>query len=322
MFLERLLLFPLALVACTGIAEAQQVGKARLVTGQLQRADQPAPEIKTTLISGNLRIESVYTDSAGLFAFEDVSYGHYVVEFDISKDARPLRTEFEVASPIVRVPTTKIPVGLSYHSLDLTPNLTAANNLPFEHLTIPPNGTVSFKGISFQFPQSGNATFGTQTNREQDRPTECPILITQPIKDVRTINILINAHWLDNGRVINPKFAGKKIGEIFVSFTDERSFTVDLIGGENIRETWAYKGHAPLPPSNSTYDKLINVYTESQLRGGEPAEAYIDMLQVIIPEKFWSKQLKSIIIKDTSVDTVNDKDPGLNVMGVAVGLAR
>ena len=268
------------LVSCKGMIEAQQLPRAQLVTGQLRRADQSAPEIKATLVSGNTRIESVYTDSGGVFAFEDVPYGHYVVEFETGKDAPPLRTEFDVASAITRVPTTTIPVGLSHQSLDLTASLTALNNLPVEHLTKAPNGTVSFKGISFHFPQSGNATFGTQTNRDPNRPTECPILIPQPIKDARTINILINAYWLDKDRAINPRFAGKKIGEIVVSFTDEKPFIVDLIGGRNIRETWAYKGQPPLPPSNSAYDKLINVYTEPQVRGGEPAEAYIDMLQI------------------------------------------
>lgn len=124
-----------------------------------------------------------------------------------------------------------------------------------------------------------------------------------------------------SGRDVKPKFQGKPVGEIVLTFTDEKvnqkNLTYPITAGETVREWWA-SGNDARRSDTSANPKLVNVYTERQTLKGKAVTAFLDMYVIELDRTHLPGDLTEIEIRDTSRDTVGDTSPALIVTGITV----
>ncbi|HEY3901383.1 MAG TPA: hypothetical protein VGM54_22430 [Chthoniobacter sp.] len=174
-----------------------------------------------------------------------------------------------------------------------------------------PTGDVRFKDVPFKLSASRHGI-------ETDGPR-----VDGPASEGISTNIHLPTaiYILLSGRDVKPKFQGKQVGEIVLTFTDEKvnqkTLTYPITAGETIREWWAV-GNDTLQPDTSVNPKLVNVYTERQTRNGKAITAFLDMYVIELDPAHLPGDLTEIEIRDTSRDTVGDSSPALIVTGITV----
>jgi hypothetical protein len=206
----------------------------------------------------------------------------------------------------VDAPVTASP--LRFSQLDIGP----IANWPFEHLFNPPTGQASFAEIPFAIRTGSKSTFQTQHHLLLDLPTQGSLQTS--IENPAAVHILLSGAFMDRA------FQGRKVGEVNLTFADGTTLNTSLIAYQNVRETWAFKDDSTADSMGVPQAGVLwrNVWIEEQNRGDRPAEAFIDMTTLSIPEPYASGVLTSISILDTSVDTVGSSDPSLVVMAITV----
>jgi len=227
------------------------------------------------------------------------------VEATQTASARPTPTQKPTTVLVPSVPT--------FSQVDLRP----IANWPIDYLVNPLSGSVSFANIPFTILTGEKSNFQTQHGLLMELPTQgkVEVNIDRPI----AIHILLNAEYLYNN------IPGYKVGEIDLSFVNGSTLNTPIIAYQSVRDAWEYESKADdalssQQPMSAPLDGIEwrNVWVENQMRGGEPAKAYIDMLTIFVTEPLASSTLTSITIKDTSVDTVESTEPSLRVMGITV----
>jgi alpha-tubulin suppressor-like RCC1 family protein len=208
------------------------------------------------------------------------------------------------------------------HAVDATmtaspPRFTQLNigpiaNWPLEHLANPPTGQVSFAEIPFTILIGRKSIFQTQHHLLMDLPIQGSLQtsISRPM----AVHILLNGEYMDR------QFQDRKVGEVNLGFADGTTLNTSLIAYQNVRESWAFKSDSMADAMGAPQAGVLwrNVWLEQQNRGDQPAEAFIDMTTILLPEPYASGVLTSISIQDTSVDTVGSRDPSLIVMAITV----
>jgi hypothetical protein len=104
----------------------------------------------------------------------------------------------------------------------------------------------------------------------------------------------------------------KRIGRIEVHFADQRSFSYDLVLGQNIRE-WRFQ--APGAVGIATSADLVEVYRGRSSEGDLGA---IDMLKMTIPEEYRDGVLASVTFQDLINEDVKPMDTCLVIAGLTV----
>ena len=219
-------------------------------------------------------------------------------------------------------PTMNVPVLTLSTLLFALPALQAEEGFTFVEVANPgnvkintvrknPTGNVRFKDVPFKLPPS-------RLGMETDGPRlEGPISVgfTTIVHLPTAIYILLT------GRDVKPKFKGKPVGEVVLTFTDakinEKTLTYPITAGETVREWWADKSETPLQDSTGN-PKRVNVYTEPQTRNGKPIAAFMDMYVIELDPTQVPGDLTGIEIKDTSRETVGDTSPSLIIAGITV----
>ncbi len=221
---------------------------------------------------------------------------------------------------LATVLSLQLQLGQTYSAQDdasfITVSLSPISNLPLEWLENPPHGNVKLGGVPFDLGNGGNTAFATQVNNVESRPTE-GVLDNLNITNPKEVFVLLSGGW------VTQAAQGKKIGEFDFQFDDNGTYSFDVIAGVHIRETWHYAN----PDQNNPYRIIYaitpspvwqNVWQENQMRGGQSAIAYLDMLTISIPAKYYEKTLRSITIHDTSRDQLLSPDPGMHIAGITV----
>jgi hypothetical protein len=214
--------------------------------------------------------------------------------------APPISTPLPpTAAPVARV-TTPAPSELIYMPLSLT---SIANEYMSGGYTQPPVGKVELGDVLFDLPPGRNSVT-TQAAPLPDYPTR--VEITADISQPRRVYLLIT------GGDVFEKYMGQRIGMITLFFGGGET-SLPLIAGENIRE-WKILESEPVVQT-VTDPAVQQVWsTPSKFDG----IGIIDMLTIDVPVEYQSDRLLAITVEDTSVETVGDKDPAINLLGVTV----
>lgn len=142
-----------------------------------------------------------------------------------------------------------------------------------------------------------------------------PVSFTLPTKvpNPKYVYLLLQSAGTDK------EFQGKEIGLVTLRFSNGRGATTQLLLGENIRD-WALN-RSPQAVSTATSPQLTEgwqntIYIQEENR---TVIGVMDILTIEIPNDYWSLQLESIEIKDTTAETIDKRDPCLHILGVTVG---
>lgn len=222
--------------------------------------------------------------------------------------ATPSRTPTVTPTP-TRTPTATPTAVPTFSSVSLAP---IANNSMDQFMT-PLVGHVVLGGVPFDFAAGDTAIFATQHELAQSRPTQG--VLTVYIPQPTTVYVLIG------GDLTHEQFRNATVGAISLTFSDGRTFDVPVIPGSNLRESWAYDvdSYNEGTVANATGDpNWRNVYGESQIRGDQPATAFLDLLTIPVPATYRTATLTQIAISDTSAQTVSHLSPGLRISGISV----
>jgi hypothetical protein len=189
-----------------------------------------------------------------------------------------------------------------------TIDLTRVTNDKRGHVTAAPTGRALFKGVPFDLPSPPRAIM-----------TEGPFVKT-------TTSFSVNAkvqrptcvYILLSGAYVKKEFAGKKVGVVRLRFADGSDQSNPIVAWETIRETWAYNDE--IREAKPTVNpRLINVYSEPQMRGARPATGFLDMLVIDLGQTKVGTTLSGLNIEDTSTETVGDIAPSLVISAITIG---
>jgi Tol biopolymer transport system component len=146
----------------------------------------------------------------------------------------------------------------------------------------------------------------TITTQFVDRPTQPQIVSLSPnLAQPRDVVFLIQAGW---GAT---EFVNQQIGVIALQ-TTVGTFTYPLVLGQNIRD-WSID--SPIAVRTVTSSDVQQAWTGQTDQG---QNGRIDMLTVSLPPAFQDSTLTGIEIRDTSLTTTGEQNPGLHVLAVTV----
>jgi predicted Ser/Thr protein kinase len=168
-----------------------------------------------------------------------------------------------------------------------------------------PVGEQQFGGVRFLIPETHNA-IQTYSAKRPNLPASFTIPLP-PTADADSVYILINSGHS------YAKAKNKVIGRIGLHFGDRRTFSYDLILGQNIRE-WRFQVPGVIGTSKSP--DLLEVYRGRSTEGDIGA---IDMLKLKIPDKYRDGALDSITFEDLFNENAQPTDTCLEVVGLTVG---
>lgn len=170
----------------------------------------------------------------------------------------------------------------------------------------PPLGQMTFEGIDFRIGREiyRSQASGTPDNRYPTRAT---------------LNFFIpNAHRLYaliNARKGLQQHEGVVIGRIIAHCNDTPALETELRLGENIREGRTAANVVTAAPQ-------VKQVWDGTLSGDSSATGYIDMLTIDLPPTCQEGRLNALDIVDTSGETANSLDPGLELIAVTVEYDR
>jgi serine/threonine protein kinase len=223
----------------------------------------------------------------------------------------PITRATVVPATVAPSDPTRSTVGgtLAYRPLDMQ----QIANRPLDHLVSPPTGNVTLGGVTFNLRSGERAVFQTSQRFGEQNPTEAEIRTN--VSNVLAVRILLV------GGYVNPEFRDRKVGEVLLSFSNGETSRADILGWQHIREGWGWDSEMSTkfvmsPPTGGILWE--NVWVERQSRGGEPAQAFLDMITIPIRNDLRAETLQSITIRDTSAVTVNSIDPSLGVSAITV----
>jgi hypothetical protein len=241
-----------------------------------------------------------------------------------STSVTPTATPTFTPSPIpTRVLPTDTPLPPTFTLVPATPTITPTKRMitvpelvyiPLSLTSIaneymsggyaqPPVGKVELEGVLFDLPLGRNSVT-TQAAPLPDYPTR--VEITADISQPRRVYLLITG-----GNVLE-KYMGQRVGVITLLFGGGET-SLPLIAGENVREWKILEGE---PVVQTVTDPAVQEVwsTPSKFDG----IGIIDMLTIDVPVEYQFDRLLAITVEDTSVETVGDKDPAINLLGVTV----
>lgn len=219
------------------------------------------------------------------------------------------------ATPLSTLTQTSIPTqATTAFSLTLTPVPTSKTiliapigiesiaNVSFsDGFLDPPNGDVMLGGVQFTL---GKRVISSQASTTISFPKEVHLKASIPYP--RNLYVLIGT---GNGY---HSFSGKVIGKIKSVFASGRSFSTDLVLGQNIRE-WQTGSNATV----NSASEVVEVW-RGAITFAPNYTAVLDLLTIAIPENFWSDTLIEIGFFDTSVENLNSYDPAIGINGVSI----
>jgi hypothetical protein len=154
--------------------------------------------------------------------------------------------------------------------------------------------------IPFDIPD-GDADFFAFNNN-----TVNPLVLTANIKGPTTAYLLINTNWGKNDLS----------GRVVFNTLGQQSFTLDLIGGVNIRD-WNQSGY-----TNTVTDPRSSQIDFTAYPDMWSSQGRIDLLTVQLPQAFYADTLKSITFldfgKDGSISEYIDGASRIRVEGVTI----
>lgn len=170
----------------------------------------------------------------------------------------------------------------------------------------PPLGQVTFEGVDFRIGREiyRSQASGTPDNRFPTRAT-----LNFFIPNAYRLYALINSR---NGL---QQHEGMVIGRIIAHCNDTPALETELRLGENIREGRA-AGNAITEASQ------VQQVWDGTISGDSSAAGYIDMLTIDLPSTCQDGRLNALDIVDTSGETANSLDPGLDLIAVTVEYDR
>lgn len=170
----------------------------------------------------------------------------------------------------------------------------------------PPLGQAAFEGIDFRIGREiyRSQAAGTPDNRYPTRAT-----LNFFIPNAYRLYALINA------RKGLQQHEGVVIGRIIAHCNDTPALETELRLGENIREGRAAGNVVTAAPQ-------VQQVWDGTLSGDSSATGYIDMLTIDLPPTCQEGRLNALDIVDTSGETANSLDPGLELIAVTVEYDR
>jgi hypothetical protein len=191
-------------------------------------------------------------------------------------------------------------------------DLTRAANHPIDHLLTPPSGSQTFASIPFALRSGSSGAIATSHQ------------FHNAVSDLVVLETYVHrpkfVHLLMVGGYVDAPFANQQIGELVLYFADGRTQAVPVVAWKNIREGWAYAGSEaanPLIPDQPN-QSWQNVLSEPQLRGGQSAYGFIDMLSIALGTEYDDTQLIAIEVSDRSPELIGSESPSIVVMAITV----
>jgi serine/threonine-protein kinase len=165
----------------------------------------------------------------------------------------------------------------------------------------PPQGLVTLQGIPFEF---GERVFWSQADPTVSLPTsaQLPLSIPSP----RSAFILVATG--DGFR----RFEGKAVGRIEFYFQINPPLIVELVLGKNVRE-WQTGSSSIV-----TRAPEVSQVWQGTVTSSPDIDAVLDLLTISIPPTNWADTMTGIGIYDTSVESVQSRDPAIGIMGLAI----
>ena len=191
-----------------------------------------------------------------------------------------------------------VPVSASYYE-QISLGQIADADLSFNEV---PTGNLTYGGVPFFIPTSGNQTFCTEDGGNgQGRPTTGTL----------TTNIAepVNLYILIAGACVSNSFLGMPVGCLSFTYSDGSRDYFDLVVGDTIRDWVAVPGVV----TTTTNPNIATMW--SNIQPGTPYEQVIDMLKIPLRS---DKVLTSIGIIDTSETSVENINPSILVWGITV----
>lgn len=212
--------------------------------------------------------------------------------------SRPTRTPTATRKPTAT--STPQLLVLRFHTISLNQ---IANASTQEGYVSPPLGLITLGDIQFDLP-SGQNSVTTQADTLPDFPTT--LTLGTDILGPQEVYVLIT------GGNVFSQFSGRTIGSIQLYFYEGETISVPLIAGSNVRE-WKLLDDNTVSGISSS--QVREVWRTGSNHGGT---GIIDLLTIDIPSRYQSDRLLAIEISDTSINTVGNMNPALNLIGVTV----
>ncbi len=166
----------------------------------------------------------------------------------------------------------------------------------------PPIGLVELGGVSFDL--DGRA-FRSQAGPAPNNafPTQASLSVALP--GVEHVYVLVTA---GDGFT---RWAGKRVGQIVLTFEGAEPVVVDLVLGENLREWHAADNVVSTAPG-------ITEVWSGPIAGFPNLQGHLDLLTIDVPPDRAAATLTRIDIVDLSTETVASRDPALTVSGLTI----
>lgn len=201
----------------------------------------------------------------------------------------------------VAVPTLSPPSTASQKPIHLS-LLSVANANLKDGYSSAPLGQVTLGGVPFDLKSGETVT--TQADTLPNNPTR----VWLPAG----YNNVTNVYLLMTGGNLYIQYDHQPIGKVRLIFADGRDYTVDLIGGFNIREWKHGKG---IITSTISAD-VTEVWRSNDRYDGSPA--IIDLLRIVVPTDLRGRMLEGIEVLDVSTTTAGSLDPAINLLGATL----
>jgi hypothetical protein len=113
--------------------------------------------------------------------------------------------------------------------------------------------------------------------------------------------------------------AGRRIGDITLSFANGATLTVPVVSWSNIRDDWYYVDDPPrtMIPSAAPVT-WANVFEQNQSRGGRPAIAVLDRFTIEVPSNLTSVPISSLRVRDTSQTTAQSISSSISLAALTL----
>ncbi len=166
----------------------------------------------------------------------------------------------------------------------------------------PPTGRIELGGVLFELDgQAFRSQAGPAPNNAF--PTEASLTVA--LSGVEHVYVLVTA---GDGFT---RWAGKRVGQIVLTFDGADPIVVDLVLGENLREWHAADNVVSTAPG-------ITEVWSGPIAGFPNLNGHLDLLTIEVPADRAAATLTRIDIVDLSTETVDSRDPALTVSGLTV----
>ena len=205
------------------------------------------------------------------------------------------------------VPAFQLLARSPFTTVSLEPIANAATG----HLSPRVEGPRTFVGIPYDMGTGPRTSFITQHVGHPELPTEATLSLSA--------GSATHVHLLLTGAYVVAVPAGRRVGDITLSFANGATLTVPVVSWSNIREDWHYVDDPPrtmtppVPPVT-----WVNVFEQSQRRGDRPAIAVLDRFTIEIPSNLTSVPISSLRVRDTSQTTAQSISPSLSLAAVTL----